>query len=500
MAGGRRPANFATTGKRHGGSDPAAATIDGYNIWQQPHTSPTAPYRPPTTIPYFHLPTGTGVLPTEPVSGGNSDPISPNVANALATALDTAVVAAVTRALSTGAVNGGKQDGQRRGACSSTQDDPVSSLSFNHVVGSSSRASSVSAGVDIAGVVELQVESEAQERKRDVEELQTAFSRLEARMNEMSSATQHDKKHVAVLEARVESAEAAARLSAATTEALQGTLKGAQRTLNDMRVQKRKADSDSERLRARVAALEAHSESMERGMESFTRQMSELRRHVESEQKSDSQDSASVLSRVQEALKAAKDAECRAKESIDSVSSVRSRMKKLESSSDASAKRAEKMSTDLALQSGAIDQLRNNGNDALVMQVQRLKKLVEANLRSHASSEGVVQSQAQLITRHVCVALREFIARRISTRITENNVLIDKTLRARVPAYAEGSDEFVLVRETELADSQSAESSLLGATAAGAAEGGRETSSVLPREVVDGFLDSERKTRIPNAV
>jgi hypothetical protein len=493
MAGGRRPANFATTGNRH--SVPAdgagVSALDGYSIWQ-PHiqTSPTAPYRSsaiPTAVPYFHLPTGAGALPTEPVSGGGADSVPPNVANALATALDTAVVAAVTRALSSGAVNHdiprGRVNGNGNG-CGS-QDDHNSSLSFNNVVGGSSRTSSVSAGIDVAGVVELQVESEAQERRRDVEALQNAIAQLDARLDESSKGAAKKEQHrISALEARVEAAELAAKKSAAAAESLQGVLKCVQRTLDDVRVQKRKADSDAGRMRARVAALETQCESMERTFECITSQLSDLEKNVAAGLDVGSQSAATSSPAVEEAVRAAKDAERRAKESLDSVSSMRSRMKKLESSSDTSAKRAEKMSTELALQSGAIEQLRSSGNESIATQVQGLKRLVEANLRSHASSEGVVQSQAQLITRHVCVALRQFIAR----RITENNMLIDKTLRARVPAYAEGSDEFVLVRETDLSDLAAGDvSSLAAAAAAGTTDSGRETSVVLPRDVVEGF-------------
>jgi hypothetical protein len=109
--------------------------------------------------------------------------------------------------------------------------------------------------------------------------------------------------------------------------------------------------------------------------------------------------------------------------------------------------------------------------------VQALKRLVEANLRSHSSAEGIVKDQAQLITRHVCVALRQFIARRIS----DNNVLIDKALRARVPAYADAGEEFVLVREHDAdpEDESDATSPPPGSHAR------RASTTVLPREVFD---------------
>lgn len=90
----------------------------------------------------------------------------------------------------------------------------------------------------------------------------------------------------------------------------------------------------------------------------------------------------------------------------------------------------------------ATESLKKNYSES-ADQVSKLKKLIEANLRSHASAQSIVKDQVSLITKHVCMAMRQYTAR----RITENNALIDKTLRSRIPAYAESSDSFVLVRE-----------------------------------------------------
>lgn len=79
-----------------------------------------------------------------------------------------------------------------------------------------------------------------------------------------------------------------------------------------------------------------------------------------------------------------------------------------------------------------------------------LKRLIESNLRTQWSAEGIVKEQVSLITKHVCVAMRQYTARRIS----ENNTLIDKALRARIPEYAKNEDQFVLVREGDLAGNE----------------------------------------------
>lgn len=81
--------------------------------------------------------------------------------------------------------------------------------------------------------------------------------------------------------------------------------------------------------------------------------------------------------------------------------------------------------------------------DALEANVKSLKKLIESSLRNQLSAEGIVKEQVSLITKHVCVAMRQYTSRRIS----ENNTLIDQALRARVPEYAKNEDQFVLVRE-----------------------------------------------------
>lgn len=81
-------------------------------------------------------------------------------------------------------------------------------------------------------------------------------------------------------------------------------------------------------------------------------------------------------------------------------------------------------------------------------QLQSLKRLIESNLRNQMSAEGIVKDQVSLITKHVCMAVRQYTARQIS----ENNTLIDQTLRARIPEYAKGHDQFVLIRGENAGD------------------------------------------------
>lgn len=89
--------------------------------------------------------------------------------------------------------------------------------------------------------------------------------------------------------------------------------------------------------------------------------------------------------------------------------------------------------------------------DTLESNVKALKKLIESNLRTQWNAESIVKEQVSLITKHVCVAMRQYTARRIS----ENNALIDQALRARVPEYAKNEDQFVLVREEDTEGNES---------------------------------------------
>mmetsp|Transcript_2656 Transcript_2656/g.7257 ORF Transcript_2656/g.7257 Transcript_2656/m.7257 type:complete len:469 (+) Transcript_2656:1423-2829(+) len=104
-----------------------------------------------------------------------------------------------------------------------------------------------------------------------------------------------------------------------------------------------------------------------------------------------------------------------------------------------------------AIRDSALDRIQDQ-----LTHLNRLKKLVEQNMRLHSSTEEIVKGQASMITKHVCVAMREFTAR----KITENNQLIDATLRARCSEYARNKDvRCVLVREHAAASAASSSAS-----------------------------------------
>eukprot|EP00183_Erythrolobus_madagascarensis_P002700 CAMPEP_0185849682 /NCGR_PEP_ID=MMETSP1354-20130828/4107_1 /TAXON_ID=708628 /ORGANISM="Erythrolobus madagascarensis, Strain CCMP3276" /LENGTH=701 /DNA_ID=CAMNT_0028550263 /DNA_START=43 /DNA_END=2148 /DNA_ORIENTATION=- len=101
--------------------------------------------------------------------------------------------------------------------------------------------------------------------------------------------------------------------------------------------------------------------------------------------------------------------------------------------------RLEQIEENAAMRESALERIQQQ-----LVDLSRLKKLIEQNIRLHSSTEEIVKGQASMITKHVCVAMREFTAR----KITENNQLVDATLRARCSEYARNKDvRCVLVRE-----------------------------------------------------
>jgi hypothetical protein len=503
MAGGRRPANFAAgTATRQAAADREAAAASYYSIWQQPHLQPTASpltNARPATSPVIPPLDGQRLTPvpqyTVPVGNSHESapwPTANNASGTLAAALDAAIALAVHRALA----SRGASSAPPRAGVQEDQDHALSvaSSSFNQVVGSESRTSSVSGDRErerdreLASLVEVHMEAESQERKQDVQELRSAIAKLETRVTESESKYET---RILVLEGRVAKAEFAlsqakqeAEKHASEAVALRELLKSAKA---DSRAQKRKTDSDGDRLRSRVAHLETQADAvgeslpgLENKMEFIdaeVRSCSEARLHLERAAAA-AVDIAKMSSSTENVVRTSKEA-------LEATNGLRARLKRLETSVEVSGKR---IGESLALQGGAVDGLRLSVTETAAS-VQALKRLVEANLRSHSSAEGIVKDQAQLITRHVCVALRQFIARRIS----DNNILIDKALRARIPAYADAGEEFVLVREHEVDPEDDADA--ISSVSTGSAK--RTGATVLPREVFDRVIaDFDSKTEL----
>ncbi|GLD97833.1 hypothetical protein PINS_up006530 [Pythium insidiosum] len=78
--------------------------------------------------------------------------------------------------------------------------------------------------------------------------------------------------------------------------------------------------------------------------------------------------------------------------------------------------------------------------------VKGMKQLVEKLVRDTGSAEDLLQQYVSTITHQVASVTRQYV----SVRIRDNNRLLDATLRARIPAYAESEAQGVaLVRPAE---------------------------------------------------
>lgn len=439
MAGGRRPANFAAGTRQH--QDGAGGTAGGavtalsydYSIWQtQSHQVSSSP--PPARRPAL------------PVS---ATPLGGGASGALAVALDAAVAAAVRKAL------GGEDDWAR----SEASEGEVMEMRM--------------AMERLGGVVAEMEERMAEERQgevRRVEGEREMMREIGERVGRAEEVGRKSEERARRADERVGKLAEGLRKAEEGAKALRDGLDKERRAVADLRAQRRKAESDGERLRVRVAALESAVDGLGDIANGLPERLAEVERKIV------------VLGggagvggkKLERIVKATEAVEKKSSDAVDAVSALRSRLKRVESSVDTLGRKDEALSTEQALQNGAIGQLRDVNKD-YAASVKGLKKLVETNLRSHASSEGVVQSQAQLITRHVCVALRQFIAR----RITENNALIDKTLRARCANYAKGDEQFVLVRETN---------------GIGEGDDPNESSSVLPGSALEALASASAAT------
>ena len=81
----------------------------------------------------------------------------------------------------------------------------------------------------------------------------------------------------------------------------------------------------------------------------------------------------------------------------------------------------------------------------LNQQVEGLHAIVCTQLRARATAEEMLQAHVSTITKQVASVTRQYV----SVRISDNNRLLDATLRERIPIYAEKKDAFMLVRNTE---------------------------------------------------
>lgn len=421
MAGGRRPASYVSGMRHH-----------------------TAHERSPTT-----LPDGTALplwIPSiwqaaKPVTAGEASEREDGASNALATALDSAVQAAVIRAL--GAAGRGAQTAAPPADAAGSD---VSGEEDGAVTRDSVAAQTPPSAGDVYAMV-VGLQERLAKRDEQVDALTGHLERLTSRLDNVEKQGDAREKKlradvIAVEQRARAEADMMARKHAAQFASLRDQLKSSQKAASQGRTAREKSDAESRRLRVLANELSQQLDQLCSTLPTQVEALGGRLRDLESTAERTTQESASEKDREHTTAAVQAD-QMNLKKSvesaIDSVSSVRSRVKRIESQLTELAKHTEES---IALNSGMEDGLRGKV-DELGGAVQSLKKLMEANLRTHSSAESIVKDQVSLITKHVCVAMRQYTSRRIS----ENNELIHKTLAARIPEYAKNNDQFVLVRE-----------------------------------------------------
>eukprot|EP00178_Gracilaria_changii_P003293 TRINITY_DN1483_c0_g2_i1.p1 TRINITY_DN1483_c0_g2~~TRINITY_DN1483_c0_g2_i1.p1 ORF type:complete len:487 (-),score=82.72 TRINITY_DN1483_c0_g2_i1:1115-2575(-) len=465
MAGGRRPSSYVS-GARHSSGIDRQAMQDTHV--SPPLTSTTGPSLPPW-IPSIWQPAPMQ-SPTPRTVRDKQTAVDPS--SVLAAALDTAVQSAVERAL--GATP--------PAAISTSQLTASSSNSENGTEDDCSQPLTQRENELLDLVVALK--TRLQQRDDDIASLQSRMDALEQHLKHNQTVTQTHQQRVDSTTSNL-----AMQISDATLhlenrfEARFVTVNDQLRSTQDSVRRLRNHDSDiahlnsnsrqlasdffnfrahvsteldkhaskmkqyeqsSETLSDRIASIVADTsssnpdvEQLRRGVEATTEGLTTMRSKVKrveaqvGDVSKQVEDSVALSSAFEESIRAGLEDTSKTVSSLHST--VREIKKQLPLNSDDS-------SSPNPSNSELISRV-----DSLETTLKALKRWIESNLRTQWSAEKIVKDQVSLITKHVCVAMRQYTARRIS----ENNALIDKALRARIPEYAKNNDQFVLVREED---------------------------------------------------
>lgn len=428
------------------------------SIWQPSPSNPLSSDEP-TVLP---------VPPKAEQGPSFSDPSS-----ALAAALDSAVQSAVVRALGSSAPTANPPSPRMEGAYGTAEK-------------SMEKECTGPLWAERERELTLQIESlqkRLDEKDRDVRSLSERLLGLERKIAVDSDMANHREERLAAdvlahaLQAKESLAQSEKHLEG-RLNGLQDQVKANQNALAKLRSSQRNSDAEAKSMRKLAqelsnemshldmgvsAELEKSAAQVEQMRQCFTAQLSELRGTKETGTSCASEKESAELKRSLQA-------------NSDSVAALRSKLKRVESQMTDVANQSKDM---MALNSGfeettkhslvkvtsvvdgfrtTVAQLQKNVSQAspdsevlrsrlegLESNLKSLKKLIESNLRTQWNAESIVKEQVSLITKHVCVAMRQYTARRIS----ENNALIDQALRARVPEYAKNEEQFVLVRERD---------------------------------------------------
>lgn len=376
MAGGRRPSNYNPSMRTQvQNTQSPVSALWSSSIWQLPDLS-TA--------------TAAATQPQAPPAGSQ-----------LAQALDAAVQAAVIRALDVATTVPRNGDDDNESTCSSTRSIAVPALDESLLI-RLRNASDANAA--------LRIRADAADARADS---------LERRLKQMENTFNMRQQDSLSLQADV------ARIQA---------------QLND--VETRASDQLASVLEDLQNIYDREQERERAAYEGSTRAMA----RIDDSEKSVSVEIASICERIsglETRMAEWDDTKESEKDEFDrrigtcvaeNVGVFRGRLRKLESCLEKHRKATEEAGF---LQSGTVEGVRAEV-DKVRGDTAGLKKLVEGNLRAHASAESVVKEQVSVITRHVCSAMRAYTTRRLEEN--NNQVLAqvrNLTERSSVTAKAE---------------------------------------------------------------
>eukprot|EP00177_Eucheuma_denticulatum_P004939 GFKZ01008971.1.p1 GENE.GFKZ01008971.1~~GFKZ01008971.1.p1 ORF type:complete len:493 (-),score=85.76 GFKZ01008971.1:580-2058(-) len=471
MAGGRRPASYVSGARHNSGVQRSTS----YDPTPAPPVSSTQGPSLPLWIPSIWQPPPLNSSVSPPSSDAHTQQVSQHdrsrsdTSSALAAALDSAVQSAVVRAL-----------GQATSP-SSPYVRTASSASDQGV--EDSEAAWVTRERELTSLVDS-LQEQLDKRNDELRKLGDKVQAMERRMMMETLATKKKEERFAKdVNTRVKNlsnsiADSEQRLGSRIQAALE-EIKANHGGMARLKTAQKGSDAEARSLRKRTQEIAADMRQLEINVcseiekswcqiEEFGQSVKDALAKVNDiEPGHETIDSTEDLAKVERTLDGV----------VEDVSSMRPKLKRLEAQVVDIAKQTQDMSAlNYGFQEGmrenvvkvtqaieglgsSVAQLRSQimscdnlhkedvhtRLNGLESNIKALKKLIESNLRTQVSAEGIVKEQVSLITKHVCVAMRQYTTRRIS----ENNSLIDQALRARVPDYAKNEGQFVLVREQD---------------------------------------------------
>lgn len=477
MAGGRRPANYVS-GARHNSGVERQPPQD--NPVSPPLTSQNSASLP-LWIPSIWQPAPLNSALPEALPRQERQAKQPNSSSALAAALDSAVQSAVIRAL--GSTGPAPPTLPHIGTSTASSD-----TGFDDEAVSASRLTPRE--LELLELVD-NLKNRLNQRDEDVRSLTNRLSAVEQRLNAHAEAAHHQEEKrnadmLATLRRMNDAQLEMDRKQEARSVSLQNQLRASQTAISKLRLSQKNIEGETGALSKRIREVSDDVGQVRFSLATeFEKSWKKLGQLDQSFKNALTHFSENINDESTVPISDFKEAKRHLEDTVETIATMRSRLKRVESQ----VSNVSKQSNDaMALTSGFEDGIRAGldevkesvgglrkavhhiqtaaprdldvaaGTQSLKSRIdgfdanlKSLKKLIESNLRTQLSAENIVKEQVSLITKHVCVAMRQYTARRIS----ENNTLIDQTLRARIPEYAQHNEQFVLVREEDVNGNES---------------------------------------------